>query len=318
MKKKYKLCNTALLIFLVLAKPVSVKANGDDLNVEKTKYYSKSYQISSSYRIKLKNSFGEMKINTWNKNEIKVEVSIKVKARTDERAQEILDNIIIEDEKTGSGVSFETAIGKTKNNGKWGKGDNQEMHIDMIVYLPDGNTLDIENKFGPINIDDYSGKLKLSSQFGSINAGSLSNVEKFVLQFGHGQIKSITNGKLDIQFANDDVIIKEIKGIVDIDIQHCKSDGEVKIFARNSIVELNLKIQHSEVDIEIEKNISANFIINTSFGSFNNKSSLDIKEEISDGDSKWGLKFDHRYSGRSGKGEAKIKINGNFSEINLL
>ena len=80
---------------------VVVSANPGDPLVEKRKTYSKSYSISGSDKVTLNNQFGEMKILTWDKNEIKVEVTIVCKASSDEVAQKIMDKISIEDGQTG-------------------------------------------------------------------------------------------------------------------------------------------------------------------------------------------------------------------------
>lgn len=72
---------------------------GDDPKIEKRKVYSKSYSISGSDKISIENQFGEVMIKTWDKNEVKMEVTIIATSNTEERAQEILDRISIEDSK---------------------------------------------------------------------------------------------------------------------------------------------------------------------------------------------------------------------------
>ncbi len=84
-----------------------------------------------------------MKINTWDKNEIRVDVRIEAKGGTEEIAQRILDNIYIEDSKSGSSVSFMTKM-KNKNmnwnNDKKKEYKEQGMKIDYTVNLPSGNS----------------------------------------------------------------------------------------------------------------------------------------------------------------------------------
>jgi hypothetical protein len=96
-----------LIALLVLVCSQNVFAN-DDPEVEKRKTYSKSYDISGNDKISVTNQFGEVKINVWNRNEAKVDVTIIAASSTDARAQELLDLITIEDGKNGSGVFFKT------------------------------------------------------------------------------------------------------------------------------------------------------------------------------------------------------------------
>ena len=81
----------------------SAQVVAGDPKVEKKKTYTKSYNVSNSDKISLTNQFGELKISTWDKNEVKATVTITAEASTDEKAQAILDNIIIEDGKTNDG-----------------------------------------------------------------------------------------------------------------------------------------------------------------------------------------------------------------------
>ena len=117
-----KLRIVTLVSLFTLAFSTVFAGNGDPL-VEKTKTYTKSYPLSGSDKVSLENQFGEMKINTWDKNEIRVDVKIVTKGSTDEIAQKIMDNIEIEDSKTGSGVSFET---KMRNKNMNWNNDNEK------------------------------------------------------------------------------------------------------------------------------------------------------------------------------------------------
>ncbi len=77
---------------------------------KKRKTYTKSYNVSTSDRISFTNQFGELKINTWDKNEVKATVTITAEASTDEKAQAILDHITIEDGKNSDGVILQNKV----------------------------------------------------------------------------------------------------------------------------------------------------------------------------------------------------------------
>ena len=63
----------------------------------KTKSVNKSYNVSSSDKLNIQNSFGSVKVITWDRNEIKVDVAIEVSANTDALAQKIFDRISVTD-----------------------------------------------------------------------------------------------------------------------------------------------------------------------------------------------------------------------------
>ena len=72
------------LFFTCLLTSTLVMA-GDPV-VEKKKTYTKSYTVSNNDKISFNNQFGELKINTWDKNEVNVTVTITAEASTDEKA----------------------------------------------------------------------------------------------------------------------------------------------------------------------------------------------------------------------------------------
>src|SRR5689334_19165427 len=102
---KKLLFNAALLVASVLtihnssAQDKEKEKEMVEPKYKKTKSYSKSYSLSGSDKINLENQFGEMKLMTWDKNEIKVDVSITGKSDDESRAQQILDKISILDSK---------------------------------------------------------------------------------------------------------------------------------------------------------------------------------------------------------------------------
>jgi len=288
----------------------SAKADGDQS--EKKKSYSKSYPVSGSDKISLTNSFGEMKINTWDKNEVKVDVTITGKGSTDERAQDIIDRITIEDGKNSSGVYFKTNF---KNDDKnWKKGDkdgkNEGMEVNYVVYLPSGNPLEASNSFGGMIVPDYKGPAELESKFGSLTAGKISNNKSIDVEFGKANIDFVGGGRITIKFSK--ASITKISGSVNTQFEFCDA---IKLSIDNTLKDLTMKNSYSSVYLDMSKDISANFDIRTSFGDFKNRSDFKITEEKDDDRDHYGPKFDHQYNGSSGTGAAKIKIKSEFGKV---
>ena len=79
---KKPLFNTGLLLACLFTLTVSFAQDKerDEPKFKKNKSYSKSYNLGSSDKVSLSNQFGEMKLVTWDKNEIKVDVTITGKS----------------------------------------------------------------------------------------------------------------------------------------------------------------------------------------------------------------------------------------------
>jgi len=321
MKTLLRPYNFILLIgFIALA---STAIANEEPKVEKKKTYSKSYPVSSNDKISLSNQFGEMKIMTWDKNEVKVDVSITAKADDDKRAQEILDKITIEDGKGSGGVYFKTKFAKDQWNDDKDKGRdrdredrkshrNEGMEINYAVYLPAGNTLNAENQFGAMIVPDYRGEATITSKFGSLKAGKISNGKSVSVEFGTGEIAQLNGGKLTFKFSNA-VSVGKLTGDVEAVFEFC---DKIKVNLDNDVKDLDIKNSYSKLYIDINKNFSAKYDISTSFGEFTNKTAFAIKEQgKDDDDDRHGPRFDHKYSGSSGSGSTNVKIKSSFGEI---
>jgi hypothetical protein len=309
MKRILKAYNVFLLGTLLLMSGTVMA--GEEPKVEKKKTYTKTHSVSKSDKISLTNQFGELKLNTWNKNEVKVDVTITAKANSDQRAQDILDRINIEDGKNGSGVFFKTKMkddknGKKKNNAEY---KNEGFTIDYIVYLPSSNPLNISNSFGATIIPDYNGEADIESKFGSLTAGNLPNVKEVTVEFGEATIESIHDGKIVVKFSR--AVVNKISGNIEAIFEH--SSG-TKLGVDNNVKSLNIKNNFSTVYIDVPKDLSANFDVRTNFGDFTNKTDFAIKKEEEDGD-RHGPKFDNRYTGKSGNGSIAMKISSEFGKV---
>lgn len=297
------LCAAVLVTTHVLAK--------EDDRSEKTKSYTKSYNVSSSDKVSIENQFGETRLEIWSSNEVKVDVKITVKANTDTKAQQLLDDISITDGKDNGGVYFKTKIGHDSKGG--GKHDNTEMHIDYIVHLPANNPLDLKTQFGNTFVPDYTGLADIETKFGEITAGNLRNVKEFSVQFGKGDVESINNGRLSVGYSTFSV--KKLSGDIDAKFEFC--DGG-KVAIDNNIKSFTLYNNYSTIKISTSKDISADFDIETHFGEFSNKTDYAIKEQ-SEKDNEWrSPRFDYHFTGRAGNGNIKVKIKSNFGTTTIM
>lgn len=296
------------LFLIVLSGSVNIAKAGDEPLVEKSKTYSKTYTVSNSDKVSFNNQFGDIKISTWDKNEVKVDVTLTGKGNTEQVATEILNRLSVEDGKNGSGVYFKTKIGN------WGNGtkhNNTGFNINYVIYMPATNPLSVENQFGKTTIGDYSGEFTLNQQFGMFTAGKLGNVKKMNIEFSGGSsIGSINGGDIYIKFSR--TLINKLEGAVKANFEHC---GGVKIGIDNSLKSLTIKNSFNELYLEASNNLSANFDIHTSFAEVDNKTAFPIKEK--EEEESHGPKFDHDYTGKSGNGTTPIKIRTEFGEVKI-
>lgn len=285
-------------------------SNSNDNNKKyefvKNKAVNKSYSVSSSDKLKIQNSFGDVQVRTWNKNEIKVDVSIEVSANSEALAQKIIDKINIADTKSGGDISFKTSINGINNT----KGEKSTMKVNYDISMPASNPLVISNEFGATVVPDYKGEVDLSSKFGSLTTGALGNVKSVNVEFGKAKIESITNGPVSIKYSSAD--IGKLSGNVKLNLEFSSA---TKINIDNSLTGLDAKISYSTVNFKPSVELSASYTISTSFGSFKNRTNIKFDGDDDDGDK--GPKFDHNYNGKSGSGNISVKVKSSFGSVIL-
>ncbi|MEO6254352.1 MAG: hypothetical protein ABIO79_13645 [Ferruginibacter sp.] len=313
MKKMIKPFKIILPLLILLQ--VNVFAQNDNDNNDngkkkyafvKTKSVNKTYHVSSTDKLNIDNSFGKVEIHTWDKNEIKVDVRIEVSANSESLAQKMIDRISVSDEKNSKGISFETKMKDVNNN----KEEKSSMSIDYSIYMPAGNPLHVENEFGATIIPDHRGEVELVSKFGSLTAGNLSNVKSIQVEFGRAKIESVNNGNLVIKYSNS--TLGKLSGNIKMNVEFSTN---VIMNLDNSLSGLDAKASYSSLNLKPSPDMSASYTINTSFGSFKNRTA--VKFDGDDDKDERSPKFDYKYSGRSGSGNIQIKVNTSFGNVIL-
>ena len=310
MKKLINPFKGFILLALALSPLLSSANNGD--NIEKKRTISKSYNVGPDDRLSIENSFGNVIITTWDKDEIQVEVEIGVNAPSEEKAQKMMDLINVKDNQGGHEISFKTDIGHMSGKDNWNKNeDTRKFYVDYKVIMPSKNPLRIENSFGKINIPNFEGSASLTSKFGELTTGKLPNATLVHVEFGKADIGRLNNAEVILKF-NGNSQVAGLSGNSKVDVQFC---SHVDITVDNALTALSLFQSYSTINLKVPDNLSAQFDVYTNFGSFHNKTEFNIAEDREDESS--GPKFDKTYAGKAGSGAAKIKIKSSFGSVRL-
>ena len=208
-----------------------------DKRVEKEKKEHKQYTVPDGGKLFIDNTYGKVHINTWDKNEIIIDITVTAKAKTDEQAQEILDRISFSasGDEGGRNVFCKTVLAPQKHNI-----EESSMQIDYVINAPKKNALDIINKYGDVFLADFAGKLSMHVSYGGLNMQTLTGGDKRIkVAFGSAMVSSIESGVFDISYSN-----LTIDQAVDIDVTNKYGSTEITEVR-------NLKIDQKYGNIEI-------------------------------------------------------------------
>ncbi|ANH79973.1 hypothetical protein A8C56_02375 [Niabella ginsenosidivorans] len=291
--------------FILLLVYSTVYASGNDWNYEKRKSFTQSYPLSSSSKVSVKNSFGNVTINHWAQSEVKVNVTIVVKASTDEAAQSILNSIDIES-NGGANPYFETKINGRNQGRNHGRNSSSSMQINYEVYIPANTNLKIVNSFGNTTVPDRKGNIAIFQSYGDLKTGALPNISQLSVEFGSLSSQLLVNTNATLKFSK--VKIEKLSGNFDGNFEFC-TKPEIRF--TNDIHKINIDAKYSDLIITLPAGFDADFNISTKFGRVKNNSSI----RLDDNDGKNFTEI--RYNSPSNNSQRKVYIRSEFGKVQL-
>jgi len=269
---------------------------------------SKTYPASGN-TLNIDNRFGAVKIVTWDKNEIKVDIHIEASSTNKEMADRTFEKLDVEDRQDGKNIYFKTTTSKGEKKESISCNNcSNTMSIDYTIQLPSNTALNIDNSFGGIEIPDYNGTVSLKSKYGHLTAGKLSKPQDITVEFGKADLKSISNMELEFKYSS--INIESLSGNCKLKMSFCSYS---RIGLDNGLTGLTVNDSYSSVHLDPAPNLSASYTIHTSYGSVVDKTDFGIKR--TDTPEKYGADLNKTYEGKSGNGNVKIDIKSSFGNI---
>lgn len=206
--------NLNLNVDLSVLKAAHLDYNGS----QKSKVFSRTYPAGSNDKVLLSNQYGSMQIRTWDKREVKVDVSIKANGGSEADAQKLLDGVNIEAGKQGDQVIFKTKIDQSRM-GAHSKRARVELKVDYVVYMPGSNDLTLSQNYGNVTMEELSGALYAKVQYGNFSATNLKSNNNYVsVQYGKTDIQNIGKAVIKHQYGSG-ITIGSV-GSIDLDAQY--------------------------------------------------------------------------------------------------
>jgi len=160
---------------------------------EVTKEFHKEFQAGANTTLEISNRYGDVVIQSWDKDQIIIDVKVTVELPNRERAEKLLSYIDVEFSGTDNQVSAKTLIDEKFNFSGWG-GDSRRFSIDYNVKMPVKNALVLSNRYGNTDIDELHGQVTLDIKYGNLTAGKLTRgnvkpLSRVSLAYGKGDIE---------------------------------------------------------------------------------------------------------------------------------
>lgn len=169
MNKRIQLLLVMFMVLPMLSMGNPVKTKWD---YEKTKTIKKEYDVNADALLSIKNKYGNVDVISWNQNRIEIEVTITVSGNNESKVIDRLSKINVNFENSRSAVSAKTDIDNGAK-GWYNSKNKMNYQIDYKVKVPVTNSVDLNNDYGTISLNEIKGKAEINCDYGKILIGSL-------------------------------------------------------------------------------------------------------------------------------------------------
>lgn len=171
------------LTIICLCFPILTFAESGKLGKHtKEKKIKKEFTVNADALLKIKNSYGNLYITSWEENRVVIEVHIKTNGNNEAKVQKKLDEIDVEFKASNELVAAKTIFSKSKWGWNWGRKNNINIKVNYTIKLPATNSVNLSNDYGGIYLDELKGKATIDCDYGKLEIGKLlsrGNVLKF-------------------------------------------------------------------------------------------------------------------------------------------
>jgi hypothetical protein len=213
-KKSLLLC----CLFAMISIQVNAAGEKPQHKTEYTKEIKKSFNMNAEGTVELSNKYGTVNLNTWNKKEVSIAVTITVKARGESSANNIFDRIDIGFSNSSSRVSAITEIESQKSSW-WGDGEKGDFRIDYEVSIPSAASLELSNNYGDAFIEKIGGSADVSIKYGNIDLRGVGKTSKIYLGYGNANIGNLNDLEAKVNYSKFKV---EKTGRVNLESKYSK------------------------------------------------------------------------------------------------
>ncbi len=215
-KKRIMVNQYKIYIFLwcVLSLPLVTEAK---LRKEFIRNVNQSFAINADGTTDITNKYGAVNIETWDRNEVKIDIKITVKAKTEEAAEETFDRISFDFDDRPDYVQAVTNIESQKSNSwiSWfsGSNNNSEFTIDYEVKMPISNNLKLANKYGDSDVESIDGSVEAYIKYGKVRMQDIGGNLNLTLGYGTGNILTAQDATFDVKYSR-----LTVKKLNDVDL----------------------------------------------------------------------------------------------------
>ncbi len=182
----------ALGLLLMLGLPLdSLFAGGENgyFDVELNKSIDTTFQVSKGLRVDLENRYGNVAVTTWERNEVRVQIDVRIREKDAEAAAEGLESVRLYQLMHGNLIRLNTAMGYDEKGLKkfWREISSfgeVKLDVDYQLTLPAYAELRIKNEFGDVYLEGLTAPFTINLDYGNLRVRNVPRSSKIEIEGG--------------------------------------------------------------------------------------------------------------------------------------
>lgn len=203
-----------------------------------TKRIDKSFSYRDGYSLNIEGERAEVRVETWSKPEIKVQIELSAKHIKKEQAEKDLEKMRYITNKEKNKIYLRNYLDVPEGSPE----PQSQLKAVYIIIMPEDCPIYIKNNYGLIDAKDLMSSLKLNTRFSRIGLENIMGDIDINTSFGDLFADKL-DGNIKVASRRSDITLKHMRGRYDIDAQY----GILNFFATEGLLDFNLNADKSTV-----------------------------------------------------------------------
>lgn len=203
-----------------------------------TKRIEKEFSYRDGYEVNVDGQRAEVRIETWGKPSIKIQIDLVAKNTNKEQAEKDLEKMSYNVQKEKNKIY----LGNYLNVPEGAPELQSQLKAVYVIMLPEACPIYIKNNYGFTDVKNLMSNLRLNSRFSRIDLDNVKGNIDINTTFGD-LIANKLDGNIKVASRRSDLTMKQMKGKYNIEAQY----GILNFFATDQLLDFNLNADKATV-----------------------------------------------------------------------
>jgi len=195
-------------------------------------HFDKTVPLKGGSQVTLRNVNGFVKLEAWDRDEVRIEADKQVKAGTDSAARKFMDQVRIDVTPGSGGLRIETHAPKRGAGGIWDAmfGNSINYHVNYTLHVPRQAAVDAESVNGGVSLAGTHGRVRLGTTNGAVDVKDVT-----------GEVNAgSTNGGISATHVSGAMKAETTNGAVEVELTSFPAGSNLHFESTNGHVHVRL------------------------------------------------------------------------------